>query len=225
MNLIETPLSPVHGELEARGAQWGRVGQSPIAVHVDEPRIERQARATLALCDCSPLSKLGVKGPGTATWLGEQGVSVSDEAFESRALADGGVVVNLTGGEFFAESGPASEIVPKLAAHLGRGQTGVFGVERQDATFLLSGGKARQVLAQVCGIDFDQARPRQLILTRTAGVTCAVLPQPESDVEIYRLWVDHSHGLYLWQTLVQISGELGGRVVGAACFYPGLQVS
>jgi sarcosine oxidase gamma subunit len=81
------------------------------------------------------------------------------------------------------------------------------------------------VLAQTCGIDFEQAPPRQVILTRLAGVTCAILPQPEQDTEVYRLWVDHSHGIYLWQTLVQISDELGGRVIGAACFYPHLQVS
>lgn len=225
MDLIETPLSPVHGDLEARGAQWGLGGRAPIAVHVDEPEIEHQAKATLALCDCSALSKLGVKGPDAATWLGKRGIGVPDGAFESGGLADGGVVVNLTGGEFFAESGPASETVPMLAAHLGQGQSGVARVQRQDATFLLSGSRARQVLAQTCGIDFDQAPPRRLILTRLAGVTCAVLPQPEQDIEVYRLWVDHSHAVYLWQALVQISGELGGRVIGAACFYPDLQVS
>ena len=42
------------------------------------------------------------------------------------------------------------------------------------------------------------------------------LPQQMDGTPTYRIWMDNSYAGYLWDMLEQISGELGGRVVGAA---------
>jgi sarcosine oxidase subunit gamma len=98
----------------------------------------------------------------------------------------------------------------------------VYRVERADATFLLSGTRSREVLAQTCGVNFAAVPAHKLVMTRVAVATCSILPQPIGDLSVYRMWTDYTYAPYLWQTLLEIIDELGGGVVGAQCHYPGL---
>ena len=94
---------------------------------------------------------------------------------------------------------------------------------RQDASFLLTGARAREVMLQVCGIDFDSvdygARP--LFLTRVAVISAVVLPWVEEGTRGFRLWCSYPYGLYLWEELNEIVGEFGGGVVGLSAVYDG----
>src|SRR5205823_13530450 len=71
MSTIAPRLSPIHHLLEARGAQWGLLDGTPIALRFGPDEIERAALPLLGLCDVSALRKLGVKGPGAEGWLRE----------------------------------------------------------------------------------------------------------------------------------------------------------
>jgi sarcosine oxidase subunit gamma len=179
--------------------------------------------ATLALCDVSALPKLGVKGPGAEGWLRGQQIDVPAATYDTQSLADGGLIVRLGAADFFLEGGIRGSVLPRLLAELDRPIPGVHRVERQDATFLLAGTQALKVLAQLCSIDFQTAAPRHLILTRAGGVNCGVLPDSIQGAPLFHFWVDPSFAVSFWETLAEISGELGGRVVGAACFYPELR--
>src|SRR6266540_6404503 len=95
MSTIAPRLSPVHHLLEARGAQWGRLGDSPIALRFGPDEDERAALPILGLCDVSALRKLGIRGPGAGTWLGERGVELPPAVYDTLPLAHGGLVVRL----------------------------------------------------------------------------------------------------------------------------------
>lgn len=214
--------SPVHDWLEARGAQWGRAGDASLALHFGSPEDESAALRVLALCDLSFLPRLGIKGAAAAEWLRQQQIDVPAETYHTLPLADGGWIVRLGTGDFLLEGGVANDVLPRLSAALDSA-AGVYRVERHDATFLLAGARATGVLAQVCSIDFQEAAPRRLLLTRAAGVNCGILPDSLGEVSLYRLGVDCTYAVYFWETLAEIAAEGGGRIVGAACLYPELR--
>ena len=217
-----TRRSPIHQSLETKGAVWRLTGDMPMAVQFDRPQAEREAISTLGLCDLSALEKLGIKGRDAEVWLRDQGVDAPARVYESRRLADWGIVVRLAADEFLLESGIAGESVRALADRLVSHQGHVFRVERQEATFMLVGPRAIDVLAQTCGINFRDAPPNRLVLTRVAGADSGVLPDPLGNTPAFRIWIDYSYAVYLWTTLVEICESLRGRVVGAGCIFPEL---
>ncbi|MCH7729641.1 MAG: aminomethyl transferase family protein [Planctomycetes bacterium] len=222
--MSETPTrqSPIHPWLEARKADWSFIGTTPIAFRLQEQETERAAMKTLGLCDLSALAKLGVKGPDAHGWLQDQQVDVPDGIYESRRLADGGVIVRLAPDEFLLEGGITNESLPALRGQMDSPHGQVVHIVREEATFLLIGARSLEVLAQTCGINFHEAGPRCLILTRVAGVSCGVFPDPIKEISAYRLWVDPSYAVYLWETLVEICESLGGHPIGAGCIFPEL---
>ncbi len=217
-----SPQSPIHDLVSARRPQWGEVGGTPIALNFGSADAEARAVGHLALCDVSAMPKLNVKGPAAEAWLASQGVDVPEAIYETRALADGGVVARQGSDEFFFLSGSSPQVVPALSVAVRTVGLGVYSVDRQDATFLLSGRSCLGVLSQTCGIDFTEAAPRCVVMTRVAGVSCAVLPEPEASLARFRLWLDPSYAHYLWEQLARIVHDLDGSIVGAACFYPDL---
>lgn len=215
-------LSPVHHLLEPLGPHWSRIGDAPIAAHFGALEAEVVAAQALGLCDLSALPQLGVKGPAADPWLRQQGVEVPAELYEVRALGDGGLIGRVAADEFFLESGTAGRSVPDLAERLATVPGGAYRVERHSAAFLLSGSRRLEVMAQTCGVNLAEAAPRRLIYSRVAVTSCGLLPDRLNGAQVLRLWVEPSLAVYLWQTLAEISGELGGRIVGASCFYPDL---
>lgn len=205
--------------LESRGAHWDRAGDAPLALHFGDPEAEAAAVPTLALCDLSFLLRFGVKGPSAEAWLRQHGVDVPPGIYDTRPL-DRGLVLRLGAADFLLEGGVSGGILAHLADELDGSPSGVYRVERQDAALALAGTRAPAVLAQLCSLDFSAAPPRRLLLTRAGGVNCGILPDSVGDVPLYRLWVDGTYAVSFWEALAEIVGELGGRVVGAACFSP-----
>src|SRR4051794_2212104 len=177
--------SPVHDLLVSRDPQWGRVAGAPVVLRFGPG--EAEAARDLAVCDLSALPKLGLKGAGAEGWLRQQQVEVPPATYDVARLPDGGLIARLGGADFFLEGGPSDAVLPRLAA----APAGVYRVERQDSTFLLTGARALRVLSRLSSIDFATAPRRRLVLTRAGGVNCGVLPDRDGDVPTYRLWVDY----------------------------------
>ncbi len=177
--------------------------RSPIHAIAETP----SRVATVSLRDLSTRPKLGVKGPGAATWLKQQGIELPTETYDTRSLKDGGLIARLGSADFFLE-GAGEEEVSRLSAELSRGPAQVYRVERQDAGFLLAGGRSLDVLAQLCSMDFRTALPRRLILTRAGGINCAILLDPMGEEPAFRLWLDYTFGVSFWESLVQIAEDL-----------------
>lgn len=173
---------------------------------------------SLGICDVSGLQKLGVKGPDAAAWLHSLGIDVPAKILDSNSLPPGGVIVRLGRDEFFLEDDIANTALPRLMTKADAHRGDMYRVEHDEATFLLVGDRATQVLAQTCAINFREVVPQQVVFTRVAGVSCSVLPAL-ADIPTYRFWVDPSYAVYLWKTLVEICESLDGRVIGAGCLY------
>jgi glycine cleavage system aminomethyltransferase T len=223
MTIPTTTRSPVHHLLEAHQPTWGSLGGAPVVLNFQSREVEQAALGTLGLCDLSGLAKLGIKGNDAERWLAEQGIQTPGTIYRSERLPDGGIVIRVAGDEFMLESGLTNQTVPQLAGRPATTTGRVDAVPRQDATFLLVGSKAIDVLAQTSGINFRKEEDQRLILTRLAGTSCGVFPEQIDQVQAYRLWVDPSYAVYLWETLAQICDDLGGVVVGAGCLFPELQ--
>jgi sarcosine oxidase subunit gamma len=190
-----------------------------VAIRFQAEEAERAAAESLGICDLSALAKLGVKGPEAATWLARQGLDVPADVLDVGRLPGGGVIARIAADEFLLEDGPNGHI-SSMAARLASDPTGPFAVVRQEATFLLSGRRSLEVLAQTCAIDFRAAVLSRLVFTRVAGVTCAVTPELVGEVPAFRLWVDGTYAEYLWEVLVSIGEERGGCVIGAGWLMP-----
>ena len=211
------PRSPVQDWLDKHGAQQTTVGDSRFVLRFASDEIERSAMETLGLCDVSGLHKLGLKGPGA---LQAANLDVPHDIFESRPLTDSGVIVCFGSDEFFLESGFQDKSVRAVSDSVDQSQGQIFRVDHQEATFLLSGSRGPEVLAQTCGINFSEAVPQRAVFTRVAGVSCCILPDTVRQVLCYRIWVDPSYAVYLWDMLVEICESLDGRVIGAGCLFP-----
>lgn len=169
------------------------------------------AGSDLVLRDLSTLPKLGVKGPGAESWLRDQGIEVPPATYDTRGLADGGLIVRLGSADFFLEGCTSDGVLSRLSAELDRFPPQVYRVQRQDATILLAGVRAPEVLAQLCSIDFRSAPVGRVCLTRVGGVNCAVLPQASEEAPHFRLWIDYTYAVSFWEILAEISGEFSGH--------------
>lgn len=215
--------SPIHHLLETRNPDWSLAGETRIPVRFQSDENERMAMQSVGLCDLSGLTKLGVKGNDSTDWLSSRNVEVPATIYESCRLADGGIIVRLAADEFLLESGITNETVPELDALLSTNTGQICRIERQEATFLLVGARAIDVLAQTCGINFRDQPPGQLVLSRVAGVSCGILPDPIGEFNAFRFWIDAGYAAYLWETLLQICEDLDGSLIGAGCLFPELQ--
>lgn len=211
---MEWRRSSIHSALETLEPVWGELHRMATPKNFGDPEEEFRQIRQLAIADVSALTKLGVKGPRAVSWLEQEGVKIPDATFGCRYRKGKQLVVRMGKDEFFLEEGYEGDRVRRLASHLGTGGAGVYRVERQDTGLLLSGATAPGVLAQTCSYDFSEKRGT-VVMTRVAVTACAVLCQEVDGTPVFRLWCAPSYGTFLWETLLSIVRELGGRPVGS----------
>ncbi len=167
-----------------------------------------RAHSTPGLCDASDRAKLGIKGPRLMAWLAEQDVPCPQSIFEV-TRSDGGFLAARVGSDevVFEASHDAARLVAVEAA-LRDSPSGVYRVEQQTSTFLLSGPDASDFWAQTCALDIASAPTERILYTRVAGISCAVIPEAIHEMRAYRIWVDYSYGPELWKTMSEIMREL-----------------
>lgn len=212
--------SPIHNRLESRGAVWHAVNETLFPVRLSDDSADQANAAALGICDVSGLHKFGLKGRDAERQLSSEGFSIPAAVYDSTSLEDGGLIIRIGKNEFFLEDGSRNRTVAAFRERFEPAEGDVFQVEHQEATFVLTGTRLGNVLAQTCGIDFREAAPLRFVFTRIAGVSCGMLPNITAKLPTCRLWVDPGYALYLWDTLVEIIGSLDGDIVGAGCIYP-----
>lgn len=212
-------ISPIRHLLESQGFEFRDFGGGSYAIRNGSEAAELRTLELLGLCDLSGMYKLGLKGADAQPWLSSKGFDVPNEVFAAGPLPAGGVIVRLGAGEFFLEDNIANTDLPALAGRIDSHKGKLVRVEHQEATFLLTGCRAGEALAQTCGINFRDATPGNVFLTRVAGVSCGVYPETLGELPAFRLWVDPSYAVYLWQTLAEICRSLDGGQIGTGCIY------
>lgn len=191
--------------------------QSPLHALIASasfPAGELQAERAkcVGLCDQSLLEKWGLRGSGAAAWLASQGIDVPDSIYASNSLSEGGLIVRVGDDEFFLEAASTEQSLAVLRTALPE-RAGCTAIPREEAAFLLTGHRSRELLAQTCGHPLADSPAGKLVFTRVAGVSCGVLPQRGDETIVYRLWLDPSFAIYLWETLLEIALELGGGAI------------
>lgn len=219
--------SPIQHLLEARNARFLNLGGGTFAVNVLPEADERAALETLALCDLSGQSKLGLKGSEAVSWLTRQNVEPPAAVYATRRLGDAGIVARIGPHEFLLEGDFNGQPLLTLAGRL-RSDRPTAGrlelVERQEATFVLVGVQAGGVLSQTCSINFDEVPSSSFVWTRVAAINCGIVRDTFGTVPGFRLWIDCSYAEYAWDTLVEICESLGGRIVGAGALFPSVRL-
>ncbi len=214
--------SPLHALLNQHPARWGELQGMAVALDLGDPEAERTAIEHLALADWTAPRRLAVKGPRAVAFLSEQGLAVPEDILHWYELAAGGLVGRTGAAEVFLESGMNTNWFDGLEAALAARPQGVYRVWREDACLLLLGSRAEDVLAQTSPLDWH-AEGNRLVFTRLAGVSCMVLHRPLFGRDCRQLWVDNTYAPYLWEKLLGIVCELGGRAVGLAALIEAAQ--
>ena len=168
------------------------------------------SNAAIQLKNLGALPGLGLKGPGVVEWLKGQSIAVPKAIFDACVLSNGAWIVRLGSADFLMQS-PNGNDVDHTIGRCGVGlPPGTYAIPRSDSTFLLSGADARLVFAQACAVDFREAIPNRVILTRVAGVTCGILPELTNSDLGFRVWMEVSYADYLWDTLSEIVSDIRG---------------
>ncbi len=164
--------------------------------------------------------RFGFKGAGAPAWCAAMGLPLPAAHNTWAALEGGGLVGRLAYTEFYVEHADEA-MITRLRDTLGRGvqveSGGVYPVHRCDATLVLGGSLAQDVLLQTCNVNFAalEVAAMPVIMTLMVGVAVTVFPAIEGGQTVYRMVCDPTFAPYLWQTLAGIVAESGGSA-GAA---------
>lgn len=240
--MVTTPvrLSPLHDAIEELHPTWGALDEMPVALHFGDAAAEKAQAAKLGLCDASAMPRTMLKGPGALDMLRGNRTSIPEKIFDIVPISATGFLARTGSTEFFIEDLPGSELLAHLSSVAAVRPGSVADVLRQDASILLSGTDAVDVLRETCNYEFHlpaadgatsngqqrswmvpaAASHTGVVFTRIVGVSVMVLPRILNGVPVFQLWLDGTYGMYLWETLLEIVREHGGQPVGLATFYP-----
>ncbi|MFN0317557.1 MAG: hypothetical protein ACKVQA_21235 [Burkholderiales bacterium] len=210
-------LSPLHDFLVPLNPRWTVVHGMLVPMEIEGG----ENAGPVQLSDASCLLRMGVKGSKAQTWLVNQGMEVPPAINSWTRTREGTLVARLARSEFFLEDRAGGTVVERLRGVLAPA-SGVSPVLRQDAALVLYGPNANDLLVQTCNVNFRAWKPedRTVVMTSMVGVTVLVIWEPYQGLPRYRIWCDHTFAAYLWQTLIEIAGELGGSAVGLRSLMP-----
>ena len=177
----------------------------------------RRAAAALTLTDCTPLAKVLLRAPAGGQAAGELGTPLG----RARRNAAGVLVVGSGPGEWLliATPGQNADVVARLDDLADRipGETvSVTDLSHGRALVRLTGQKAGQVLAAVCGIDLSDAVTPGGAAFRSsvAALATDVIRDDVAGVRSYLLHCERSSGQYLFDALLSAGRDLGIEIDG-----------
>jgi sarcosine oxidase, subunit gamma len=219
-----TPLrtSPLHSALEKLIPQWATINHMQVVASIGTPASEREKLQTIALADLSHLKRCGLKGPGAAAWLKSLAIGPPAGINQWAPLGACSLVARLATSEFLLEDNLGQDYADRVRAQLGRGVPGVTPVLRQDAEILIAGPRTNELLLQTCSFNFAALDlvSCPLVMTSIIGVSVLLIPGARHGAPFYQIWCDGTYGVYLWEHLLEIAGELGGGAVGLSALFP-----
>ena len=199
-------------------SDWAPVARSPIAAgaptgSVAEWQVStRRSNAALTLRDETPLAKVGLRAPEDGQAARALGVG------HGRAARDdhGDLVIGSGPGEWLVlrSVGTAQELMARLHAATARARDGGELVTVIDLTYAralmrLTGDRACDLLAKVCGIDFhDDVTPDGAAFrSSVARLVTDVIRDDRDGVRSYLLHCETSSGQYLFDALLDAGAE------------------
>ena len=84
-----TYRSPVYRKLLELDAEFAEINGYAVAMAIGDASAELIVARHLVLCDCSGLTRIGLKGPGAIQWIAEQGFTVPEDSNRALRQHDG----------------------------------------------------------------------------------------------------------------------------------------
>lgn len=209
--------SPLRTALEKQGATWSVVDGAAIAGGLGDAAAGRN----LALADLSPLPRLGFKGRETIAAMQKRGVVVESEPNRVFRQPDGGLCLVLAPGEVILLA-PLSGDGTRLAAlydgwKLEDGER-TYPLLRRDshAYFLVTGDKAPEFFAKICGVDMRPEKFPNLTIAQTsvAKISAIVARADLGKTMAFHILADSASALYFLDCLTDAAQEFGSRLIG-----------
>ncbi|MDX2306968.1 MAG: hypothetical protein NW216_01885 [Hyphomicrobium sp.] len=209
--------TPLRSALDRYDVDWTAIGDAAV---VAKARSSADPRA-LAIADLSPLPRIGFKGRETVPAMQKRGIALEATANRAFRQADGSLCLVLAASEIVM-LGPLSgdnTAIEKLIGSwsIDDGER-TFPVLRRDgnAWFAISGHKAPQLFAKICGVDVRTTRFVDLSIAQTsiAKLNAILARSDVGSTPVYHLLADSASGLYLFECLMDAASEFGGGICG-----------
>jgi len=189
----------------------------PVVVTAGWEVSGRRAEGKLILTDCTPLAKVVIRAPVAGHMAAELAVPFGRAARQQAGI----LVVGSGPGEWLliAPPGQAADLVTRFGGKAGQapGETvSVIDLTHGRALMRLTGARAAEVLAGVCGIDLSDAVTPDGAAFRTsvAALATDVVRDDLAGVRSFLLHCERSSGLYLFDSVLSAGRDLGLQVGG-----------
>lgn len=209
---------PVHERLALQVSEWREMNGYQVGM-----RLRGVAMGAPWLADLSHLARIGFTGRGTADWLAAEHLSIPSAPNRWLPDSSGATVARLGPQDFLItdDIGVTTGVPQSLAERWQmNAQRSGYPVPRQHglAMFGLGGVGAPDVLARLCAVDLGPSGLAHDAIAQThlALTAVVIMRGPQADAASYRVFVDTSLALYLWDVLHEVAATLGGGPVGAA---------
>ncbi len=218
----------VYRKLMAAGAEFAEINGGAVAMRYPA-RAESEADSArrMALADLSVLPHGGFKGRGTVEWLTAQGLAIGADSNKAYAQGGGELAARLAPTEIFLLDSLAGNgtLINRLndawqwAPAAPRPQQG-YPTPRQNshAWFMVTGAKAPEMFAKICGVDLRPAHcpVGTIAQTSIAKMSGIIIRADLGQTIAYHLLADIASADYLWTCVEDAIAEYDGRVVGLA---------
>lgn len=216
---LQARVGPLQERLAPLASEWTVANGYRVCARVREAVIGDDPW----LCCLTHGARAGFKGRGTADWLIAEGVLLPDGPNRWRRDGSGAIVARLGAQDFliFDDGDTDTGLPDRLTRHwqTARGRGG-YPVPRQHslACIAVGGARAPDLFARLCAVDLDAPAfgADAIAQTHIALTGAVVMRAPPGTAAGYRVFVDTSLALYLWDVLHEVALALGGGVRGAA---------
>jgi sarcosine oxidase subunit gamma len=207
--------TPLRVSLEKAGARWTALDDIAIADGLGTIEGARH----LAITDLSPLPRLGFKGRETIPAMQKRGVVL--EATPNRAYRqpDGGLCLVLASTEVILLSplgGDNGRLHGLHDASRIEDNERTYPLLRSDshAWFVVSGAKAPEMFAKICGVDLRLTKFPDLSIAQTsvAKLSAIVTRADIRDTPAFHILADSASALYFFDCLTDAAQEFGSTI-------------
>ena len=173
----------------------------------------RDAAPGLILCDTSAFQRFGVRLFRDPTDIKEFPVHIPSTLLSVETLEPAGFIARSGWRDLLLEDRTDDgALVKRFFDEQPARQPDYVAYRGEDASFVLAGEGAREVMTQVCSYAFDDASPK-LIMTQLASVSGSVVHERSGSVPVFRIACGNPSAQYLWDALSAIVRENGGSIV------------
>lgn len=217
-----TRRSFVYRRLESAGAWFAEIGGAAVAARFGDTASEVETARRLGLADLSPLPRVGFKGAGAMDWLAERGVNIDgSRPNRSWLQSDGSLAIARSNTESVILSNLSGDrdLCDRLESESNEGmEARAYVLPRYDGLFwfALTGSRAADCMAKVCGVDL---RPSSfadgaVAQTSVAGLTATVVRCDIGVANAFYLLGDSASAEYFWDVILDAMREFRGGAVG-----------